>query len=955
MANIENINAGLAANDKKGDPLRDAMQKANRNFSALNTAIQGVLDGKGQASGYASLGTDGRLLAAQAPIVYAPTLPTTTHDLNTYVTPGTFYQAAVAGATAPTGVNYPVAQVGFLEVIATGNPVQHVYTTREASPRRFWRSKYGTSAWSSWKEASDVSTTLAYQGSMATGQDLNNYTQRGMWAIASSSVAAGGTNFPIGNSGTLIVYSAGYPGGSAANNVNQVYFASNTGQTFTRSQVTTTWTPWVRSVDSSQLGAPSGAATLNAAGQLVQNSAPARALGASENLNDITAPGSYYMNNNASATAALNYPVLLAGLLEVEAAVSGNVQVVQRYTTNPVTNPRTFVRLRFASSLTWGAWFELARFDQAMTHTYILAVATDANTLVADNMWWSWASSVVVSGGSNFPPAPIASSGILTTQVISPTYMVQTCMMTPGSNRRPIEYRRIGNGTTTWSGWRLISPVQLASDLPTADCGDAIVDGLGLHRWNGSAYEPASLSPTMPTTAHDLNTYQTPGTYFQSSAVGAAAGTNYPIAIGGWLTVTQSSTGGGTAQEYVARNTSNLTLTTGPRRFWRVRDAGVWSAWQEVLSTGLGMTHVFLSAPTDANTLTADNTFYTWPSSIVLGSNFPAFSTGWAAAGYMKVYWNAATQVCQELTFILTGQKPRTFARFGNSSANTWQPWKSTSNWSSATGLPSSDMGDIYVDGLGTYAWDGSTYKLTFAGKDHGQCRFHYVSTTQCRLVPWNGNGLIIKGRQYRVPTAGVSIANTTVAANTLMFAYAYDNGSGAIALEFSTTSYAWHTDGVAIKTGDPSRTLVGMVCGDAGGAFLYNQTNKYVTSWFSRLQSTVYEYFVASTTSLNSAVQLNNGCGCLTWSGDNILVTATGQTNGNANTGSYVSMRVNSVGAGGGYGYTIPGPGAQVPVAISNGFSVGTGVQRLTVWGFTNIGGTTVNVAVDSTITFWG
>ena len=707
MVNIQTINVGLAANDKKGDPLRDAMQKVNLNFSALNTAIQGVLDGKGQANGYASLGADGRLLAAQAPIVYAPTLPTTAHDLNTYVTPGTFYQAAVAGATAPAGVNYPVAQVGFLEVIATGNPVQHVYTTREASPRRFWRSKYGSSAWSSWKEVVDTTSTLSYAGRLATAQDLNTYTTRGIWFASAASIATGGSNYPVGTAGFLLVLSESALGGAAqTSGVSQRYESVN-GKVYTRYLSGGVWSPWVTLIDSSFVGVASGAATLNAAGQLVQNPAPARALGASENLNDITAPGSYYMNNNASATAALNYPVLLAGLLEVEAAVSGNVQVVQRYTTYPVTNPRTFVRLRFTSSLTWGAWFELARFDQAMTHTYILAVATDANTLVADNMWWSWASSVVVSGGSNFPPAPIASSGILTTQVISPTYMVQTCMMTPGSNRRPIEYRRIGNGTTTWSGWRLISPVQLASDLPTADCGDAIVDGLGLYRWNGSAYEPASLSPTMPTTAHDLNTYQTPGTYFQSSAVGAAAGTNYPIAIGGWLTVTQPSTGGGTAQEYVARNTSNLTLTTGPRRFWRVRDGGVWSAWQEVLSTALGMTHIFLTAATDANTLTADNTSYTWTASAVAGgANFP----GYAAAGYMQVFWQAATVVSQELTLLVTGGKPLKFARFGNTSTGVWQPWKVTGAFNSAAWLPTSNMGDIYVDGVGRYSFVGGVY-----------------------------------------------------------------------------------------------------------------------------------------------------------------------------------------------------------------------------------------------------
>lgn len=801
MANIENINVGLAANDKKGDPLRDAMQKANRNFSALNTAIQGVLDGKGQASGYASLGTDGRLLAAQAPIVYAPTLPTTTHDLNTYVTPGTFYQAAVAGATAPTGVNYPVAQVGFLEVIATGNPVQHVYTTREASPRRFWRSKYGTSAWSSWKEASDVSTTLAYQGSMATGQDLNNYTQRGMWAIASSSVAAGGTNFPIGNSGTLIVYSAGYPGGAAANNVNQVYFASNTGQTFTRSLVTTTWTPWVRSVDSSQLGAPSGAATLNAAGQLVQNSAPARALGASENLNDITAPGSYYMNSNASATAALNYPVLLAGLLEVEAAVSGNVQVVQRYTTNPATNPRVFMRIRFNAVLTWGAWFELARADLAMTNV-VLTAATDANTLTTANTSYSFRTGIVAQNGTNWPPTSNFIGGSVDV-VVASDLVIQTATF-PVSNGKPRIFQRYAI-SGVWQTWKALTPISTTGWLPTADAGDVYVDNVGWHRWNGTAYEMSALAPWLPTAAHDLNNYTTPGEFCQSSTAGAAAGTNYPVAIGGFLKVTQGAGINGTVQEYTVRSAAAVSASAGPRRYWRVRDGSSWSPWQEVLTTALGMTHIFLTAATDANTLTADNTFYTWTASAVAsGANFP----GYSAAGYMQVFWQAATVVSQELTLLVTGGKPLKFARFGNTSTGVWQPWKVTSSFNSANWMPSSNMGDISVDGaLGVYRWSSvlSAYVPTPPTPSHREGLktvwggFTTISVNPGRCASAGGDVLlelpVVNTRTLQTSGAfvhsntGNGLLTGSRVANTWYYVFLLRrNSDGAICVAFDTT-----------------------------------------------------------------------------------------------------------------------------------------------------------------------
>ena len=950
MANIENINVGLAANDKKGDPLRDAMQKANRNFSALNTAVQGVLDGKGQASGYASLGTDGRLLAAQAPIVYAPTLPTTTHDLNTYVTPGTFYQAAVAGATAPTGVNYPVAQVGFLEVIATGNPVQHVYTTREASPRRFWRSKYGTTAWSPWKEASDTSTTLSYQGGMAAAQDLNNYTQRGMWIVGSSANAASGTNFPIGQSGSLIVYSVGVPGGTAATGCTQVYNAANSGQMFTRSFVSGNWTPWVRSLDASQLGVAGGVGTLDGVGRQPVTQFPlSLAVATGTDANTLTSPGVYYTNSDAQGTAALNWPEQLAGTLLVEAAAAGNSQVTQTYTTRNGTGGvlRTYKRVRFGTTGVWGGWQQQARFDDAMTHVYLGAAGVDCNALIADNTYYTIDQAGAVTSGSNWPPTSSIIGGGVEVRRQAATRVFQTVTLLVGSNMKPRIFFRYGDPVgNSWQNWTMISSLSNVGWLPTANCGDVYVDGVGWHRWNGSAYELASLAPLLPTAAHNLNSYTTPGDWYQGTGASATVANNYPEgALTGILTV--KAYGAAVTQEYTARATAN-------RKWWRAQSVGsTWTAWSEVATTAAAMTHTFLTAATDANTLTSDNTFYTWTASAVAGgANFP----GYSAAGYMQVFWQAATVVSQELTLLVTGGKPLKFARFGNTSTGVWQPWKVTSAFNSAGWMPTSDMGDIYVDGLGWHAWNSTAYKPTFAGKDHGQCRFAYVSTTQCALFPIDGNGLIINGRQYRVPAAGITIANTAFSAQTLMYVYAYDNGSGAIALEASTTTHVRHTDGVRIKSGDASRTLVGMAQTENNNNFLWNATNRYVATWFNRRQSAVQEFFSAGTASFNSAIMLNNGCGCLAWAGDALVVSAMGQTYANMSAGSYVSARVNSLHAAGNYGYSCTGPGAQIAIAMNSPWGVtADGVHRLTCWAFTNVSGASVYFGADTTIVYEG
>ncbi|MFY1972554.1 pyocin knob domain-containing protein [Achromobacter dolens] len=139
-----------------------------------------ALSQKGAANGLATLDANGKVPVAQIPSAFAAVLPTTAHDLNDYATPGSFYQSAIAGATA--GANYPVANVGFLEVTATGTPVAQVYTTRTnvaAAMQRFWRVRVSATAWSAWKELTDVSTVVSYAGSMAAAQDLNSYTQRG--------------------------------------------------------------------------------------------------------------------------------------------------------------------------------------------------------------------------------------------------------------------------------------------------------------------------------------------------------------------------------------------------------------------------------------------------------------------------------------------------------------------------------------------------------------------------------------------------------------------------------------------------------------------------------------------------------------------------------------------------------------------------------------------------------
>lgn len=149
--------------------------------------------------------------------------------------------------------------------------------------------------------------------------------------------------------------------------------------------------------------------------------------------------------------------------------------------------------------------------------------------------------------------------------------------------------------------------------------------------------------------------------------------------------------------------------------------------------------------------------------------------------------------------------------------------------------IPTTNVGPIFVSGHGPMGWDGTRYAVT--NGEHGQCRFVYVSATECRLMPYNGNGLVINGRQYRIPGGGIPLSIGAVAGanGTANYVYAKDDGSGGISLEGVTTGHARHSDGVEIKSGDPTRTLVGMAFKNASGQFQFDGVVPGVASWFNR------------------------------------------------------------------------------------------------------------------------
>lgn len=261
--------------------------------------------------------------------------------------------------------------------------------------------------------------------------------------------------------------------------------------------------------------------------------------------------------------------------------------------------------------------------------------------------------------------------------------------------------------------------------------------------------------------------------------------------------------------------------------------------------------------------------------------------------------------------------------------------------------IPTSNVGPIFVPGQGAMEWNGMRYVAMWA--EHGQCRFLYVSSTECRLIPYNGNGLVINGKQYRIPQAGVAlpVAAATGANGTANYAYAKDDGNGGIALEGVTTGHERHSDGVEVKTGDPTRTLVGVAFKNALGQFQHDALIRGVSSWFNRTyQSASYTNFSTGTASA-TPVQALGPISVWAWAGEGSDQSINGRTGVNiagASSGTYMYLDGSQSWAIGG---TSAIANATVPVSLSTtSEGLSEGLHSISTW-LTAAGGSTSNCSL--------
>jgi hypothetical protein len=112
-----------------------------------------------------------------------------------------------------------------------------------------------------------------------------------------------------------------------------------------------------------------------------------------------------------------------------------------------------------------------------------------------------------------------------------------------------------------------------------------------------------------------------------------------------------------------------------------------------------------------------------------------------------------------------------------------------------------------------------------------GQCYLQYTNATTCTLIQKNGKLIQIEGELHVIPNAGVTLGTGGLSSSTLYYVYAYDN-SGTLTLEASTTAWTVSTtagnEGTPIKTGDNTRTLVGMAYANTSTQFSSDMVISY-------------------------------------------------------------------------------------------------------------------------------
>lgn len=179
----------------------------------------------------------------------------------------------------------------------------------------------------------------------------------------------------------------------------------------------------------------------------------------------------------------------------------------------------------------------------------------------------------------------------------------------------------------------------------------------------------------------------------------------------------------------------------------------------------------------------------------------------------------------------------------------------------------------------------------------HGQCRLSVASTTSLKLAPYGGQCLNINGTVQQIPQAGITISNGSLAASTVYYVYAYMN-AGSMTLELSATTHATGSNGVEQKSGDATRTLVGMIATNSASQFVDSVAQRFCLNWFGR--RALQGKFVGSGTYTNTGSNVEISAAArvsfLTWADEAVYAFSAGNlTTNTANASTSFSLFMDS------------------------------------------------------------
>jgi hypothetical protein len=171
--------------------------------------------------------------------------------------------------------------------------------------------------------------------------------------------------------------------------------------------------------------------------------------------------------------------------------------------------------------------------------------------------------------------------------------------------------------------------------------------------------------------------------------------------------------------------------------------------------------------------------------------------------------------------------------------------------------------------------------------------QLQFTNATTLTLAAVNGGYLWVNGLNYPVP-ASLTVSNGGLVATTLYYIYA-KVAAGVLGLDTpSTTGYTVGTNGIPVKSGDATRTLVGMAYTNGSAQFVSQDGSLQVRTYFQRSRQRSRTQFSADRTSTSPTfAEINSEIrnSFLSWAGESVTFLTSGSFRCAANQSASTAM----------------------------------------------------------------